>query len=43
MATYKEQLAEEYDALPAKAPPQWSQIEWSEIKEDLESAYNVEI
>ena len=43
VGTYKDQLAEEYDALPAKAPPQWSQIKWSEIKEDLESAYNVEI
>ena len=43
VGTYKDQLAKEYDALPAKAPPQWSQIKWLEIKEDLESAYNVEI
>ena len=43
VGTYKDQLAEEYDALPAKTPPQWSQIKWSGIKEDLESAYNVEI
>ena len=40
MGTYKDQLAEKYDALPAKAPPQWSQIKWSEIKEDFD---NVEI
>ena len=43
VGTYKDQLAEEYDALPAKAPPQWSQIKWSEIKEDFESAYNIAI
>ena len=43
VAIYKDRLAEEYDALPSNAPPQWSQIKWSEIKEDLERAYNVEI
>ena len=41
VSTHRLALAKEYNALPPEVPSQWSQITWQEIKEDLESAYNI--
>ena len=40
---FKNELAKEYDAYPPKVPPEWSEIEWKEVKRNLEKLYNVRI
>ena len=38
---YRIQLAEEYKAKPANVPEGWSEYKWNDVKEDLESVYNI--
>ena len=43
VSKYKDDLALRYHVEPAETPPEWKQITWQEIKEDLKDAYNIDI